>query len=170
MAPIKLCEQGANFLSVHKKTHTISMLSFYLSMFIFSVCGCLPENKWLFLFFCHVPEAGEHEQQILLKFSRCSGHYHIPQKVWIIVVHRLIAVFIWLLLYDPIGVDNKFNKSWVKCCFIAKMVQLHHEVIMSLNEMQLIVLIYFPCQRVCANLQERRQDSNGLQRTLLFSK
>lgn len=55
----------------------------------------LPEKKWLSVHFCHHAEASEHNQQVLVKLSRCSGHYHLLQEVWIIVVHFLCAVFTW---------------------------------------------------------------------------
>lgn len=119
--------------------------------------SCLPEEKRLSVLLCHVAEAGEQKQQVLLKFSWCRGHDQLPQKVWIIVVHWLGAVITRPLLQDPIGVDNKLSERRVKCCFIPELVQPLHEVSVPLSEMKLIVFIYLPCQRVRAHLPERRK-------------
>ena len=119
----------------------------------------LPENERLSVILSHVAEAAEHEQQVLLKFSRCSGRYQLHQKVWIIVLLCLGAVLTRPLLQDPKGVYDKFNKRRVKCCFIAELVQPLHEVSVPLSEMKPIALIYLSCQRVRAHLQER---STGL--------
>lgn len=113
----------------------------------------LPEKKRLSVFLCHAAETVEHKQQVLVQFSWRCGHYDFPQKVWIVVLYCLAAAFIRSLLQDPIGVDNKFHEGRVKCCFIAKLVELLHEVSVPLSEIQPIAFIYPPCQRVCANLQ-----------------
>lgn len=106
-----------------------------------SLDTCLPEKERLSILLCKVAEAAEHKQQVLLKLSRCSGYYQLPQKVWIIEVHFLDAVFARLVLQDPIVVDDEFSELRVKCCFIPELVQPPSEVSIPLIEMKLIAFI-----------------------------
>lgn len=105
----------------------------------------LPEKEWLFIFLSNVAEACKEKQQFFLKLSRCTGCYVPLQEFRVIVVHCFDDVVTRPLHQDPIGVHDKFSQRRVKSCFISKLVQRLHEVIIPLGKMKSITFICLSC-------------------------
>ena len=133
-----------------------NFLTRYACWTFVAIQSCLPENERPLVHIGHVTEAGKQKQQVLLKFWRRCGLNQPPQKGWIIVVSCLGAAFTQSVLQDPKGVYKKLPKRRVKVFFIPNLVEPLHEVSIPLSEMKPVAIVYHPCQRVCAHLQERR--------------
>ena len=121
----------------------------------------LKEKKRLSVPLDHIAEAFEQQKQVVLKFRWSNGRYECLQSLWVVVVHWDWAIsyarISTLILQDPIIVDDKFWELRVKCLLVPKIIQLLHEVNIPLSEVSLIAFICLPCQRICANLQERKR-------------